>query len=408
MFSHSFNRLQAVSASFRNADQLVVAGVPLIGAAVFGLREDQIGAMVAAQGSAWLFMSLPAGVMIDRIAPLNGLMRALVVSVIGFGVLLLGYAIGNAMLFTFGAFLTACAAVIGFLAEGASVQRMKAGPELGAANARLQMIQSVAMLLGPFLMGLFIARGYPVAGFVMGALLAVTGLWLAKGFPAQDLPPARERAPMQEIREGFAFVRSQPLLRGIVACALAWNMSFLALAAIFVPFALRRLELTADSIGLAQSAMGIGSVFAALTAGWAMTKLPPRFLLFFGPASSTVAACLLLFAPKLGGFPASVALYFLLGFGPILWFVCQNTIRQLVTPPGLLGRVGAVIQLAIYGVRSIGALVGGTVAARYGFDAAITMIIGLFALSTLAIPLSALGRLSAMPDSAGSPPAIPR
>jgi predicted MFS family arabinose efflux permease len=408
MLSHPFQRLQAVSASFRNADQLVVAGVPLIGAAVFGLREDQIGAMVAAQGSAWLFMSLPAGVMIDRMAPLQGLRRALLVSVIGFGVLLLGYWLGSAALFTFGAFLTACAAVIGFLAEGASVQRLKTGPELGPANARLQMIQSGAMLLGPFVMGVFIARGYPLAGFLLGAMLALIGLWLAKGFPAQEPPPQRVRAPLQEIREGFTFVRGQPLLRGIVACALAWNMAFLALAAIFVPFALKRLGLTADSIGLAQSAMGVGSILAALTAGWAMTKLAPRFLLFFGPASSTVAASLLLLAPKLGSLPASIGLYLLLGFGPIIWFVCQNTIRQLVTPPGLLGRVGAVIQLAIYGVRSIGALLGGAVASRYGFDAAIWMIIGLFALSTLAIPLSALGKLAVMPDSAGSPPAIPR
>jgi predicted MFS family arabinose efflux permease len=408
MLAHPFHRLLAVSASFRNADQLVVAGVPLIGAAVFGLREDQIGAMVAAQGSAWLFMSLPAGVMIDRMAPLQGLRRALLVSVLGFGVLLIGYWIGNAALFTFGAFLTACAAVMGFLAEGASVQRLKASSELGVANARLQMIQSGAMLFGPVAMGVFIARGYPLAGFVLGGLLAVIGFWLAKDLPAQEPPAQRKRAPLHEIREGFVFVRGQPLLRGIVVCALAWNMAFLALAAIFVPFALKRLGLTADSIGFAQSAMGVGSILAALTAGWAMTKLPPRILLFFGPASSTVAAGLLLFAPQLGGLPVSAGAYLLLGFGPILWFVCQNTIRQLVTPAGLLGRVGAVIQLAIYGVRSIGALLGGVVASRYSFDAALMMVIGLFALSTLAIPLSALGKLAAMPDSVGSLAAGPR
>jgi MFS family permease len=161
--------------------------------------------------------------------------------------------------------------------------------------------------------------------------------------------------------------------------------------------------MTSGTIGLAQSAMGLGSLLAAFAAATLLARIPPRALLLFGPASSTLAAALLVMAPGTGGFGTSVVVYLLLGFGPILWFVCQNTIRQLVTPKGMLGRVGAVIQVAIYGVRSIGALLGGWVAATHGLDAAILMVVVLFGLSTLTIPLSALGRLSAMPRSAGSP-----
>jgi predicted MFS family arabinose efflux permease len=401
MLSHPFHRLVAVSACFRISDQLIVAGVPLVAAAIFRLPEDQIGAMVAAQGSAWLFMSLPAGVAIDRIAPLLGMQRALAISVAGFLMAIGGYLAGSPVLFTFGAFLTAAAVVIGYLSEAASVQRLVEPQALGAANAKMQIVQSCAMLIGPSLMGFLIAQGYPLTGLMVALGLALAGLVISAGFPKQEPPPARERAVLEEVKEGFTFVRSQPLLRGIVACALFWNSAFLALAAVFVPYALRKLAMDTGSIGFAQSAMGLGALLAAFSAARAMQKFPPRFLLFFGPASSTLAATILYFAPDLGGFASSVAVYFLLGFGPILWLVCQNTIRQLVTPKGMLGRVGAVIQLAIYGVRSIGALAGGWVAARYGLEAAITMIIVLFALSTLTIPLSALGRLAAMPRSAG-------
>jgi predicted MFS family arabinose efflux permease len=145
--------------------------------------------------------------------------------------------------------------------------------------------------------------------------------------------------------------------------------------------------------------MGVGSLLAALSAGLAMARLAPRLLLFFGPASSTAAAALLLAAPHWGGFAPAAAAYLMLGFGPILWLVCQNTIRQIVTPHGMLGRVGAVIQLAIYGVRSLGALLGGAVAVRYGAEAALGLVLALFAASTLVIPLSALGRLRAMPQA---------
>ena len=54
--------------------------------------------------------------------------------------------------------------------------------------------------------------------------------------------------------------------------------------------------------------------------------------------------------------------FFLLGFGPSMWLTTQNSVRQLVTPAAMLGRVNAVIQTAIYGVRPLGALLGGAVA----------------------------------------------
>jgi len=398
----AFPRLVAVAACLRHADSLMLAAVPLVGAAVFKLPADQVGAMVAAQGAAWLIVSLPAGLMVDRIAPLLGMTQALAVSVLGFAVALFGYAANSAPLFSFGSFLTASAVVIGYLAEGASVQRLRAGAGLGQANARLQIVQASAMIVGPAAMGLAVGRGEASTGLAAAAALAVAGLIIARGFPDQPAPPQRARAPWAEIREGFAFVRAEPLLRGIVACALFWNAAFMALAAVIAPYALGSLAMNAGEIGAAQAAMGVGSLLAALGSGLAMARLPPRVLLAFGPASSALAALLLRFAPASDGFAALALAYLTLGFGPILWFVCQNTIRQLVTPQGLLGRVGAVIQLAIYGVRSLGALAGGVTAARWGGEAALTLVVALFALSALVIPLSALGRLRSMPHAAGS------
>jgi predicted MFS family arabinose efflux permease len=403
MFANPFHHLLAVSSCLRFADQLVVAGVPLVATAVFKLPEDQVGAMIAAQGSAWLLMSLPAGVMIDRIAPLRGVWRAMVTSFLGLCLLIAGLLFDSPLLFTFGAFLSATAAVLGLLSDGASAQRLLNPSQLAQGNARLQILQSCAMLTGPLVMGWLIASGFTLQAFLFAGVLTVIGLAVASQFPAQDPPPRRDRNPAAEIAEGLSFVRHQPLLRGIVICAVFWNLAFMALAAVFVPYALRQLSMGAQDVGMAQAAMGMGSLIAALTASWALRKFPPRFILFFGPASSTIGAALLLVATPSSGLALSGITYLLMGFGPILWFICQNTIRQLVTPPGLLGRVGAVIQIALYGVRSFGALLAGKVAVTYGFDVTLWLIVGLFALSTLAIPLSALGGLSAMPHSASSP-----
>jgi predicted MFS family arabinose efflux permease len=403
MFANPFRHLLAVTSCLRFADQLVVAGVPLVAAAVFKLPEDQVGAMIAAQGSAWLLVSMPAGVMIDRIAPLKGVWRAMVSSFLGLCLLIAGLLLDWPLLFTFGAFLSATAAVLGLLSDGASAQRLLKPSELPQGNATLQLIQSCAMLTGPLVMGWFVARGITLQAFLLAAGLTTIGLALASKFTVQEPPPPRDRNLRSEIAEGFSFVRRQPLLRGIVVCAIFWNLAFMALAAVFVPYALRQLTMGAQEVGMAQAAMGIGSLAAALMAGWALKKMPPRFILFFGPASSTLGAALLLVATPSSGLLLSSITYLLLGFGPILWFICQNTIRQLVTPQGLLGRVGAVIQIALYGVRSIGALAAGKIAVIYGTDLTLWLIVGLFALSTLAIPLSALGQLSAMPRSVSSP-----
>ena len=398
-----FHRLTVVAAGFRSADQLMVAGTPLVVAALFGAGPEIVGLIVAIQGSAWLLVSLPVGVMVDRIAPLVGMKRGMVLAVAGVAVAMAGLALHNLPLFAMGTFVSASAAVVGFLSESASVQSIVPGTDLPRANARLQLVQSAAMLAGPAIMGYAVLKGLTFAAYGLALALAVAGLIVAIGFGSQPSRLPKPRAPkphalLSEIAEGFDFVRAQPLLMGIVACALFWNMAFFALMAVFVPFALGPVGLDAGQAGLAQSAMGIGSLAAALTAAHALSKLSPRVILAFGPASSLVASILLVLSPS-GSIALPVISFALLGFGPILWFVCQNSIRQLVTPAGLLGRVGSVIQVAIYGVRSIGALVGGIVAARAGFDAALMMVVVLFALSAASVFGSALGSLREMPSA---------
>jgi len=199
------------------------------------------------------------------------------------------------------------------------------------------------------------------------------------------------------IRLGTSFVVRNDLLRGISLCAIFWNFAFFALLAIWAPLALGLLDLDPAQMGLAQSTYGAGLILGALVAPVTTRRLPPLVTLIFGPAVSIVAALLFLAAPAGHGLVLAAAGYFLVGFGPMLWLICQTTVRQLVTPLPLMGRVNATVQTAIYGVRPLGALAGGLVAAHAGLHAALLLIAVSFALSTLVIVLSPLARLRAMP-----------
>jgi hypothetical protein len=86
----------------------------------------------------------------------------------------------------------------------------------------------------------------------------------------------------------------------------------------------------------------------------------------------------------------------------MLYLICQTTVRQLVTPAPLMGRVNATVQTAVYGMRPLGALAGGLVAAHAGVHAALLLIGAAFALSTLVIVSSRLARLRALPEPVGA------
>ncbi len=141
-------------------------------------------------------------------------------------------------------------------------------------------------------------------------------------------------------------------------------------------------------------------IAGALAAPALLARLQPRVLLVFGPIVSALAALALLAAPAGGGVGLAAGAFALIGFGPMLWLVMQLTVRQIVTPPHLMGRVTATIQVAIYGVRPLGALAGGLTAQALGLEAAMALVALAFAASAFACLASPLSRLVSLPAPA--------
>jgi predicted MFS family arabinose efflux permease len=285
------------------------------------------------------------------------------------------------------------------LAAMALVPSLVAAPDLTRANARLELGRAVAALLAPASVGVLAQVATPVLGYALAAVAALVALCAALGLRDGARTPAPGRPPfVQALREGARFALRHDLLLGIVLCAVFFNFAFFALMAVIVSYALDRIGLDPTWVGAMQSGYGVGLIAGALAAGPVLRSFEPRFVLIAGPGLATVAALLLLGAPHGGGFAAGTLAFFLLGFGPMLWFICQTSIRQLVTPSQLLGRVAATIQVAIYGVRPLGALAGGWAASLVSLEAALALVVAGFALS-LAVPLlSALGRLRDLPE----------
>lgn len=383
-------------AGLHGADQLALAAIPLIATLLLGAGPGMTGALVAAQGAAWLLVALPAGVLADRRDRRRLLIGGALLAAAGFGAAAL--VAKTAPLLALAGFAGASGVVVAALAAFALVPALVERPALPRANALMELGRAVATLAAAPLAGLAAAQGLPQAALGLAGLAGLAAAVAAARLPRPAAMPATPRAAMgAALREGAGFVHEEPLLRAIAMAAVAWNAGFFALMAIAVPLALGPLDLTAAAAGLALGGYGAGLVAGALAAPALARAQPIGRLLLAGPGLSVLGIAALLVAP--GGAALGFCMA-LLGFGPMVWQVAQTSLRQAVTPAALLGRVGAVMQVAVFGVRPLGALAGGALAAAQGPAAALGLAALGFGLSLLAVAQSPLARLHHLPLAA--------
>jgi predicted MFS family arabinose efflux permease len=170
--------------------------------------------------------------------------------------------------------------------------------------------------------------------------------------------------------------------------------------AIFVPYAIRHLGLSASGVGTVLAMYGVGMVVGALSATQVMQRLQFGTVIALGPVTGFVAAVVLALttvvpSPLLAGLG-----FFLLGAGPILWVISTTTLRQSVTPPRLLGRVSA-INIMSYGARPVGAALGAIVGGLYGAELCLYLAVAIFGAQALVILLSPVVGLTRQPDMVG-------
>lgn len=379
------HRLAAAAFAAHAADQLVFAAQPLI-AVLLGHGPGVVGVLVGVQSSAWLLVSLPAGRWADRLATRTLVTRALAVS---FGGLVLGTASawqGWMPALALGGAAVAGAAATVAVTVVATVPRL-VPPPLARANARVELARAAASLGAPLAAGLLM--GHAVAlPLVVASALVLLALPAARRLPDDDAGTT-PYASANGLADAARAVWREPRLRAVATCAVAWNFAFFALAGLFVPLTAAR-GLAPATIGTVLSCYGAGLILGALAAPRVLAWAAPPAVLVFGPASSLLGAGLIAVG---SGAPAFAAGQFLLGFGPMLWMVARTGLLQAVTRAVQRGRVAALMQASVFGVRPLGALTGAVVSAAGGVEATLALALAGFTASLIAIVASPAGAL---------------
>jgi len=398
----AFLRLAWSNLAAQSAEQVALAAAPLVAVLAFDAGTGATGLLQAAQTLPFLLLSIPAGLLADRAVSRSRLLAAaealraaslaLILALIGLGLLTLP-------LLALLGFVGAAGTVAYSVTTPALVPSLVRREFLAAANGRVELARTTAFAAGPALGGALV--GWVGAGpaFGVAAGLSVLAVVLLSGVRELPRPEApRRRQPLDEVREGAAFVFRHPLLRPVFATQVVFNLSFFLLQAAYVPYAVRHLGLDALGVGLTLAAYGAGLVAGALVAARVVAAVPFGAAVGIGPLSGLAASLVMALTIPLPWPPLAGLAFFVMGAGPAVWVVSTTTLRQTVTPAGLLGRVSALNILA-YGARPIGAALGALVGEVYGPEACLLLAALGFFVQVLIIFGSPVPRLARLPEA---------
>ncbi|MFJ9452425.1 MFS transporter [Herbaspirillum sp. NPDC101397] len=397
----AFSTLAWSNLAAQSAEQLSLAAAPLVAVLALGAGPGDIGTLTAFQTLPFLLLSLPLGVLADRLLrrrlmlwsealrclALLGLLLVLHSSALSIGwMAVLGFAgaIGTV------GFSVAAPGLVSLLAPRAS---------LAQANARLELARSAAFAAGPAVAGALVSWAGATAAFSVAVLLSSAAIVMLLRLPELAVVRAStsRRHPLREIAEGASFVWRDVLLRPVAITGVIFNLSWFALQSSYVPYAIRVLGMGTGAVGFTLALYGAGMIAGALATARVMGGLPLGRAIQIGPvagvlAGASLAATLIIPHAALAGL-----CFFLLGAGPMVWTITTTTLRQSMTPDAMLGRVSAVFLTANAGARPLGATLGGLVGSQWGTSACLLMVLAGFVLQAVVIMTSRVARLRELP-----------
>ncbi len=398
----TFNRLAWSNLSAQSAEQIALAAAPIVAVLLLGVGEGRTGLLQTALTLPFVLFAIPAGLLTDRMSRRRLMASAEALRALALVAILALIALGwlTLPLLSLLGFIAVCGTVVYSVAAPALVPSLVGPQLLPAANARIELARTVAFASGPALGGVLVGWIGAAPAFGVAAVLSAIAVVLLSGIhePARDV--SAQRHPLQEIKEGVAFVWHHDLLRPVFITQFIFNTGSFLVLAVFVPYAVRHLSLSATGVGTTLAMYGVGMVVGALAATRVMKKLAFGTVIGLGPVTGFVAAGVMALTtlvptPLLAGLS-----FFLLGVGPILWVISTTTLRQSVTPPRLLGRVSAINILA-YGARPLGSAIGAIVGGFYSAELCLYLAVAIFGAQALVILLSPAVALARQPDMVG-------
>ncbi|TCP56157.1 putative MFS family arabinose efflux permease [Tamaricihabitans halophyticus] len=376
-------RLWTSSGLANLADGIFKIALPLV-AIQFTRSPVLIAGVTLAVTLPWLLFALPAGALVDRLDRRKAMLVAEVIRATMLGLLMLAMVFGVGSiwaLFVVAVCVGSCETIYDTAAQSI-VPQIVQRDQLTRANGRLYGAELTANeFIGPPLAGALVAGGAVLAFGAPAGLwfLALLPLVLVRGdYRVARTAPTTLRA---DIRAGLRFLMGNRVLRTLAVMVGVMNFARQAMMAVFVLYAVG----ASSAMGLSESAFGAlltataaGGLAGSGCAEWLERRLGRARTLLFSVLLGVPMAAL----PAMTVNPYLIgAGFFLGGVCVIVWNVVVVSLRQRITPDGMLGRLNSCFRLLAWGTMPLGAATGGVVAELLGlrgvflFSAALSLIV---------------------------------
>jgi MFS family permease len=386
-----YHKLWAATAISTLGDGMYLAALPLLAAQ---LSRDPLAVSVVTFASwlPWLLVGLLSGALVDRwdrrrVLWTVDLGRFVLVGALA-GVVVAGWA-SIWLLATVGFLLgvgqtlfdSAVLAIIPTLVSRDRARLERANGRLGAVMTTGQQLAGPPAGGVTFKVAAWLPFGADAVSFlVSSALVATLRGRFAVEQPAAGPPPGLRA----EIAEGLRFLLAHRVLRALAGMVGAFGLVFMAGIAILVLFAQQELGLGNVGFGLLLAALAVGGLPGNLLAAAVGRRLRAGTLLIGGVLVEAGAWLALGLAPAAWVAAAALAVVGLVGS---VWDVAQLSLRQVLIPDRLLGRVISAFRLVGFGPAPVGALLGGVLGRTLGLRAPfVAGAVVLVVMALLALP----------------------
>ncbi len=365
-------RLWTASTISNLGDGVFIVALPLL-AARLTRSELSISFVGVAAALPWLLLSLPIGVLVDRIDHRILMVRADTFRCAVIGALTIVVAAGRAEVWMLW-IAAGCLGVAEVFFDNASqalVPSIVPVEQLEKANGRrfaaeVAANSFVGTLIGSllFVAALWLPFGVDATSFAIAAVLVFTIQLSAKQPP--PTPAANRPRIRADIKEGLQWLMSHQVLRGLAIAASLSVLGMQMTAAIFVLFAQDLLHLSDRWYGALIAIGAVGAVAGGLLAE-RLSRIFSTLSIIYG---TVVVWVFCMFAegfwPRLW---VSATVTAAMAFGTTVWTTVTVSLRQRIVPAKLFGRVNSVYRWLVWGSISVGAALGGIVAREFGLRA---------------------------------------
>jgi MFS family permease len=386
--------------------------LPTIAVLVLHAGSLQLGILIALERIPFPVLALLVGVWVDRLPR----RRVMVVADILRAIVLATVPIGAAAGFLGLPLLYAVALASGVLTIFFDLAYLSYVPELvgrdrlGDANSLIQLSNSVSNLAGPGIGGLLIqavggarAMSLDAASFVVSFLSL---LWM--GPDAKRAERATSIGIVAEMREGLTHVFADPILRSLVIVfGVAIAFGHISEPNLY-PFAYRQLRFSPATLGWLLSAEGAAAVVGAYFGPFVMRRMPAGWILALTGAAGGAAWVIVALAGQGPSVLIFLAAMIIGGLVDPLNNVTQWSLRQLLTPDHLQGRMNSIFRTVFWGAWPIGNLFGGYLGSVIGSQASILVAGAGFALIMALFLIGPLrtAKVGSRPSAAPGPTTI--